>query len=417
MNVAILMMQKNEDELLSKWVTYHSYLVGHKNLYIYDNGSTSKKNITELDLLEKKGVHVIRDKNKKFDYENRGKVFCEKIKQLDATDYYDFYMPIDCDEFLGAVDDEGNISCDTLAFKYSLLMHSNVDELLMINSQYYNSSVSPMWFNRQPYRKCFFRKNTITSLDQGFHWGKVSTSDKEKRTNIVHFHFHNKPYEIAKLHAKEKLTGRVPNFNRETLLNYNGAGFHLIRFFIENEQQYVNQQIKLKHIKSRSLFHKLTELGLQWPFIDDVLESRVKLDLSDENDGFLNLLPEFKGSIDNITIEGDYIRIKGWGIVNYCSTLQFVYLELENKERLPFTITKRVNRADVNEMLNIPGVTIGFEAQLKLSDLAVFEDKTKRTDIVAFIESAQRFHSFDMHRHNRNLDYFSKDITLKTSES
>lgn len=410
MNIAILMMQKNEGELLSKWVAYHSYLVGHKNLYIYDNGSTNQNSIEELHLLEKRGIHVIRDKNKKFDYENRGNIFCEKIKELDVSANYDFYMPIDCDEFLAVTDDDGNISCDTHSFKYTLSMHSNDDELLMIDSQYYNSSVSPIWFNRQPYRKCFFRQNTITKLDQGFHWGQVSTSNKEKKTNVVHFHFHNKPYEIAKLHAREKLTGRIANFNHETLVNYKGAGFHLRRFFLENEQQYISQQTKLKHLKSRSFYHKLTELGINWPFIKDVLESRTKLKLADENDGFLNLLPQFKGSIDNINIDSEYIRITGWGLVNYCRVVKFIYLELDKKERVPFVITERKNREDVNKMLNISGIQIGFEAQIKRSDMANFRNESKQTDIVSFIESALTYHSFDMFRNSRNLDYFPAKV-------
>jgi hypothetical protein len=118
MNIAILMMQKNEDELLNKWVSYHSYLVGSSNLFIYDNGSTNKQVIDQLKDYEKKEVNVFWDNNKKTDYEQRGTVFYEKIKELDKEGIYDFYMLVDCDEFLGVVDEEGNISCEPLSLQY-----------------------------------------------------------------------------------------------------------------------------------------------------------------------------------------------------------------------------------------------------------------------------------------------------------
>lgn len=409
MNVAILMMQKNEEELLKKWVSYHSYLVGHKNLYIYDNGSNSEVTIEELDSLEKLGVNIIRDKNTKQDYENRGNIFCEKIKELDDNAQYDFYMPIDCDEFLAVLDKDGNISCDSMAFKYSLSKYKKNQELLMIDAQFYNSSVSPMWFNKQPYRKCFFKRDSISSLDQGFHWGKVTTSSKEQRTNIIHFHFHNKPFEIAKSHAEEKLQGRVENFNIETLRNYKGAGFHLVRFFLETEEKYIRNQTSLKHIKSKSLLNKMTELGITWPFIKDIEKSRENLMLSSEDDGFKNILPKFRGSIDDVILEDNTIRIKGWGIVNYSREVRYIFLEFENKTRIPFVINERTMREDVNEMLNVKGNKLGFTAHFDRSLLSQVDKNVKKSNIVAFTESNQSFHSFDMFSHKRNIDYFAEN--------
>jgi hypothetical protein len=407
MNIAILMMQKNEDELLSKWVTYHSYLVGSSNLFIYDNGSTNKQVINQLKDHEKKEVNVFWNHNKKTDYEQRGTLFYEKIKELDKKGLYDFYMLVDCDEFLGVVDEEGNISCEPLSLQYSLLNYQNSNELLMIDSQYYNSSISSLWFNKQPYRKCFFRKNTILQLDQGFHHGKVTTSQKELRTNLIHIHFHNKPYEIAKRHAKEKLTGRVADFNLDTLKSYKGRGFHLVRFFLQTENEYISTQVALNHIKSASLYYKLNQLNMDWPFNDDIAESKNKLSITDDDMSFKKVLPKFRGSVDFIGFENDCVKIRGWGLVNYSRPIKHIFLEFEGDKRLKFDITERKMREDVNEMLNVKGVTLGFSAKLNHSDLKMFKGSPLGATLVTFLDSEQCFFQFDMLKKNKEFDYFA----------
>jgi hypothetical protein len=407
MNIAILMMQKNEDELLNKWVSYHSYLVGSSNLFIYDNGSTNKQVIDQLKDYEKKEVNVFWDNNKKTDYEQRGTVFYEKIKELDKEGIYDFYMLVDCDEFLGVVDEEGNISCEPLSLQYSLLNYQNSNELLMIDSQYYNSSISPLWFNKQPYRKCFFRKDTILQLDQGFHHGKVTTSEKEIRTNLIHIHFHNKPYEIAKRHAKEKLTGRVSDFNLDTLRSYKGRGFHLVRFFLQTENEYIRTQVALNHIESASLYYKLDQLNIVWPFYGDILESKNKLNITDDAFSFKKVLPKFRGSIDYIGFENDVVKIRGWGLVNYSRPLKYIFLEFEGNRRLKFEIVERTMREDVNDMLNVKGVILGFSAKLKRSDLRMFKGSSVGVTLVTFLDSQQCFFKFDMLKKNKEFDYFA----------
>jgi hypothetical protein len=407
MNIAILMMQKNEDELLSKWITYHSCLVGRKNLFLFDNGSTDAHVVNQLVEYQQRGINVIWDKNTKEDYENRGNIFCDFIQELDKKDMYDYYMLIDCDEFLAVVDDEGNICCESKALKYSLLKYQNNDELLMIDSQYYNSSISSIWFNKQPYRKCFFKKNTIKQLDQGFHWGKVKTSQQEVRTNLVHIHFHNKPYSVAKEHAREKLTGRVKDFNIPTLREYKGSGFHLVRFFLETEQEYIKGQIHLNHIKSESLKHKFHELNILWPFSDYILGSRKSLGLIDEDSGFKKVLPKFRGSIDSIIFEDNLIKIKGWGLINHSRPVNCIFLTFANGENAEFLITNRMMREDVNNMLNVKGVKLGFTAELAESVLDGINSDIP--EITTFLDSNQFFYNFDMHRKFKNFDFFNQN--------
>ena len=409
MNIAILMMQKNEDELLGKWIAYHSYLVGHQNLFIYDNGSTSERTLEALSEAKATGVNVITEFASKQDYENRGQIFANRIKELDELGAYDFYMLIDCDEYLACVDEEGVVSCDRLALQHSLKPLINRDEVLMIDGQYYNSSISKNWFNKQPYRKCFFRRGNIESLDQGFHWGKVKTSNEELRTNLVHVHFHNKPFEIAKSHAKEKLTGRVESFDIEYLRTYKGKGFHLTRFFFENEEQFVSRQVKLNHIYSASLVNKFNELNIEWPYDDEVEKSRAKLALDDETKLFTKVLPVFRGSLDTIEHQDSGILLRGWGILRHSRPIKQISVEVAGN-RVTAEIKRRYKRSDVNELLNVEGLELGFDAFIPVNAFSHLTEETAFGEVKSYLDFDGGFYCFDMRANLKNFDYISGKV-------
>lgn len=405
MKIAILMMQKNEDELLSKWIAYHSYLVGHENLYIFDNGSENSITKAQLKTASTTGTSVITEFDTKEDYENRGDIFCDFIKNLDEEADYDFYMLIDCDEFLATLDNEGVVSCDKGALQLELQKYKETQGTLLIDSQFYNSSVSPYWFNKQPYRKCFFRKGTIKSLDQGFHWGKVIQSEAEQRTGLVHIHFHNKPYRVARMHAEEKLRGRVPDFSLETLATYRGKGFHLVRYFVEDEERYIANQISLNHIYSASLHSKFNELRLGWPYANEVENTAVKLGFSDVGDAFQKQLKIFNGSIDNIKFENGQLIVAGWGIIRHAKPVKNVYLKLANDDTVKLDIVSRQVRNDVNDMLNVKGAPLGFTATTSIDRLSVPSNVELHGILYTFIGFDNDFFEFDMRKHWRTFNY------------
>ncbi|MEP0356633.1 glycosyltransferase family 2 protein [Paraglaciecola sp.] len=366
MKVAILMMQKNESELLDKWLRYHGYLFGFDNLYVYDNGSEDKAIRETLQDYQPLGVNVDLEHNQKIDFENKGSLFLNKISQLQSErSDYDFYIPLDCDEFIGFLDDEGNVSCDKTGLDALLTQYIDQQDLLLFDSQYYNSSVSDVLFNKQPYRKCLFYKNTIASLDVGFHWGKVKNSDKEQRTRLIQFHFHNKPFSIGKEHAREKLVNRVKDFEPKTLNNYQGPGLHLVRFFNQSETSYVNNQLKQVHIHSVALRYKFNELGLSWPYEESLQESRNHNELVNELDGFSNITEYLQGSIDNIeyTKSTKALTVKGWAVFQRSVSVERLLLLIDKEKPIEFTVVKRVARKDVADMLNLGNTLIGIEAQ------------------------------------------------------
>ena len=403
MNIAILMMQKNESELLDKWLRYHGYLVGFENLYVYDNGSESQEIISLLEKYQQFGVNVDFEHNQRADFEGKGDLFCERIQSLEQSrPEIDFYIPLDCDEFLGFLDDEGNVSCDPTGLRSILALYKERKELLLIDSQYYNNAVSDVYFNKQPYRKCFFYKNTIKSLDVGFHWGKVKTSEQELTTRLVHFHFHNKPFTIGKAHAKEKLKGRVKDFEPQTIAAYRGAGLHLVRFFTQNESSYVANQLKQSSTYSAGLKLKFEELGIHWPYFDEMNQSRKNMGLNEQTDGFENVARYFNGSIDFIGFDSNTLEltIKGWAVFQQSVPVDRVYFRFASGKEAEIVIRHRKNRDDVAKLLNMNQSAVGFEEKVKIDKSVVLEPEFS---IVAKSDYQCRLYPLDVNRKYRSL--------------
>src|SRR5271170_8315503 len=109
--IACLMMQKDEDLLLRPWLLYHGYLFGFENLYVYDNGSKSTRIFETLREFADIGVHVDLSFTRQEDFENKGAILGEKIKEFKNSDLYDIAIPLDCDEFLAIHDFNLGVIC------------------------------------------------------------------------------------------------------------------------------------------------------------------------------------------------------------------------------------------------------------------------------------------------------------------
>lgn len=360
------MMQKNEKELLDIWVQYHASLFGYENLYIFDNGSDIDVQ-AKLKVYIKQGVNVDFSFSLPKDFENKGEVIGELIKKLDKTSDYDFYFPLDCDEFLGCVDDGGSISCERDVIQRELFGLVDRKELLMINQQLFNHPASKIRFWFRSDRKCFFRKNTFHSLDVGFHWGKNVFNGEELRTNIVQFHFHNKPFDVARTNAREKLKLRVPNFELETMRLYKGAGCHLTKYFLLDEKSYLVEFNSIDYKNVTGLSNKFEKLGIRWPY-EDTLNRALSI---------LRNIDECVLSIHNLSLSGEN-KIEGW--VDDCSRSEktfsffgwainkdelskeplYVHLLVNNSTILTKKIDKRLERPDVSRAMNISLINSGF---------------------------------------------------------
>lgn len=265
MKIACLMMQKNETSLLDTWITYHGTLFGFNNIFVFDNGSEDKT----IDAIYQKhipsGISIQRSFTKKSDFYNKGHVLGGYIKFLDSADNYDFIMPLDCDEFLAVQLENGEVKCDVRSIEFELSKFKDTVHPLSIKGSYFNIPQRHEMFYFYPESKMFFGSKTFEFMDEGFHVARTRLSNTSIQTNIVHFHYSNKPFDMGQRHAKEKLSGLINDFSKENMANYSGPGDHLKRFFIHSEEEYKNSLMSagiiLPNFKIR-----LNEVGLKIPF-------------------------------------------------------------------------------------------------------------------------------------------------------
>ena len=242
--IKIFCMQKNESDILSQWIEYHSKIVCYENIYIIDNESTDNS----LEILNKfkqeKGINVcIRT-----DYQKKGDYICELINQNPC----DMAIPLDLDEFIGINEDYNNIEkikeelfrlIDLNCPKYSF---SNY--LTSVNTKlYYNNPIEEIeyysYVNVKSNNKKFFNgKYKLLSLDHGNHTGKIENCNENDYyvTKLFLFHFHYRG--LYKLIEKCKndilgLNKNIKNINDilelKNLLKMKQLGYHNLETYIK----------------------------------------------------------------------------------------------------------------------------------------------------------------------------------------
>ena len=267
MKTACLMMQRNEHLLLTPWVLYHGRLFGFNNLFIFDNGSDDELTKAKLrELSDKYGVFVDYSKSSRSNFEQKGEIIVEKIRALEASDNYDFFVPLDCDEFV-CVSEQNQIPSFIVEDILSAIkVHAKSKNALIIEGCYYNVYGRKDYFYYLNVKKTFFANGAAGYLDVGFHDGKSRASDSSDSTTLRLMHLHNKPFDVVKAHAAQKLQSRVPNMNEETLRSYVGMGAHLIKYFFMTEREYVDSFPKSSAMHIPQFALVLEEIGSQLPY-------------------------------------------------------------------------------------------------------------------------------------------------------
>lgn len=375
MKIACVMMQKNEDELLDKWIKYHSHLFGIENLYLFDNGSTSKKTLDILESYKNTKLNIDLDHATPIDFERKGDIIGSKIKQLEANNNYDFIIPMDCDEFIGTLNGTNNVKCELNDIIKELRLHDNTTDTLLFKGQLFNSPLDKNYFKFRNDRKCFFRSGTFGSIDVGFHWGKSRLSTGEHRTNLVLFHFHNKPFKILKSHAREKLKLRVKSFEKDELERYKGPGVHMTRYFLVTETEYLREFLQDHFTKNSALSNKFIKLGVGWPYESNLNENKELITqiFSEENElGKAFQLSTKKlhkatfGWIDSFSITESEFKIHGWALDEDFNKIQHFRVTTEASIISINPDIKILSRPDVLTQHENGDEYCGFEASVPL---------------------------------------------------
>ncbi|WP_310225163.1 glycosyltransferase family 2 protein [Sphingobium xenophagum] len=265
------MMQKNEEDLLGPWIQYHSELFGAENLYVYDNGSTSPIISEILADAQAKGVNVYLEYSQKSDFEGKGDILADKIQQLDKLKSYDFFFPLDCDEFVGVMGDDRKPSFRKQDIFEELEELKGSKRVLFISMGFDNHPEKHGFFRLSTdVKKTFFAANSCKSLDIGYHDGKSVHSNDRRHTRFVYAHYHSKPFEIVQRHTKEKLAGRIENFSEDSLKKYKearGKGHHLVRFLLYPDAQAYHDSFKTElYTELKSFTKAMKAYGIPLPF-------------------------------------------------------------------------------------------------------------------------------------------------------
>lgn len=256
LKIRCITMQKNETYLLEAWIKYYAYLFGIENIYILDNGSTKEETKALLASYAQQGCHVVYHYNSHDDFENKGKIIGNIIKEWDEQELYDFVIPIDIDEFI--ILHKGYPSCNKEKIHYYFQSLIGIQEAFMMQKSYLNIPGEAGFFSPIYVPKCFFASKTLQSLDKGFHHPVSKYSTTRTETEFAYVHFHNRSFQETLDLAKEKLSQRVDVHNLSKLKEYEGAGGHLVKYFFMTEREY-----KCLYINNGNIyFYELLQLFL-----------------------------------------------------------------------------------------------------------------------------------------------------------
>ena len=203
--VGIYMMQKNENVLLPLFVDYYGSLFGYQSIHIFDNGSNETLR-PQLTNAENKGCKVIYDFYKSEDFESKGKIIGELIK--DNINKFNVSLPLDCDEFIVLESSVDRYILKELFYKY---FSSLKDGAYLVKKRYLNNPYKKDNYYQPTKGHKYFFKNcpaNITSI--GFH--SISDSSlvrKAKESSLAYFEYHNRSFKELVEKSKEKMKLRI----------------------------------------------------------------------------------------------------------------------------------------------------------------------------------------------------------------
>jgi hypothetical protein len=250
MRVLCTLAQRNEVECLEPWVRYHAYTVGVENLHIIDNASDDPYVVEKINEYEKLGIGITRIPPGT-DFTRRGMYTAEVIQKIEAERPYDFVFPMDCDEFLAVYDFDGKPSCrreDIMNYLHGLQLREGVYQIAGGLENVNNVTGKFIW--RGHFKKAFFSSRQCLNLDVGYHMGFPRNGLPLLETNIFYVHFQLRPYAMFRRLAHQKLAPFIDPDDREALMGYTGANFHLAPLFLLDEEGY-NAHLDAQRTKER----------------------------------------------------------------------------------------------------------------------------------------------------------------------
>ena len=312
--VACTVMLKDEVTLTAPFLRYHSALFGAENLYVVDNGTTEPHVLEILASFEREGVHVDRSFPTAEHYRGKGDIIGDLVKRLDREANYDFYILLDCDEFV-VVRSGSTYTCDPNAIHRHLESFRDEKRILKVNANLSNIPGRSGAFQAAEYSKTIFPHDVLGATDHGHHagWTREGATDFVP-CDIVYVHFHFRPFEEVVRFARQKLAAEMPAGDledRDKLSNFTGRGWHLVKYVTGDEESYYRQ---FKQISNMVLFPELLDrfaaIGTEAPYSTFVRAS-------DETDDLTSGSSDPSAPVERnrpylIADEASTERVRGW---------------------------------------------------------------------------------------------------------
>ena len=265
--VVVATMQRDEETRLEAWILYHASLFGFGSLHIFDNGSTSTKVKRVLKKYAALGVYVDYGHVGTSSFVKKGEIIAGLFRDLEKDSDIQFFFPMDCDEFLVLRRPDGQLTADRYAIIKYLMELVEEPRVLLAEDAYANVLGHPGYF-LPPYahRRAFFTNGCCTWIHEGFHAGESRKAKGERFTNFAYLHFHYRPYADMVRQSKWKLSHLVDVTNPSDLQAYTGDCFHVARFLLIPERDYVQSFSKANSINVPWLVFLFTKLGVTEKF-------------------------------------------------------------------------------------------------------------------------------------------------------
>ncbi len=263
-DAAILLMQRDESELLPIWLAYHAALVGYPAITILDHGSSEPACLQALRQAELQGVRVLRLDPAVVPLAAKGEQIAALIRDLDPPP--SLVLPLDADEFLGLRLENGTYTCTPeaiAAWRRQLPGGCAFHTAERLNNCPWDPHTFwPLPADRSP--KLCFSTTAVMGLDLGFH--RCDQPGPPLPSNWVLFHYHNKPHPLLREHTLRKLLPRLPLTTSACLEAYSGPGDHLLPGLLQGERRWLQQLRRQPSCYTPALAQRLAQLGLPLPY-------------------------------------------------------------------------------------------------------------------------------------------------------
>jgi hypothetical protein len=239
--VVVGMMQRDEDTRLEAWILYHAHLFGFDALHIFDNGSVSPVTLEVLRKYAQLGVQVDYQHTGSEGFGKKGVVIEALFRQLEADPRNEFFVPLDCDEFLALRTNGHPVGERTGILKYlASLRH---DPRILISRDAYPNILGRPGFFMEPYAhgKMFFTEGCVEGLGEGFHNGNSRKSSGTYVTDVVYLHLHYRPHADMVLQSTRKLAQFTDMSDLRALYEYKGTSSHVAKYVTMGAEEYANQ--------------------------------------------------------------------------------------------------------------------------------------------------------------------------------